>query len=153
MARGIPLDELVAKILQTCCKHVMSTDKFVSSSDARYQKYTAILNVTGLYTVFFLNTAVYRLAILMISTLLTKHNLLRFVHRRIFVIKRLKFDNACIDTCLATSDYVHHCIIGSPISKCKEKNKQLEVQLFHLPVSRYFLTVYYRRHFLIPRIT
>jgi len=59
----------------------------------RYQKYTVVLNVTVLYTVFLLDTAVYRLAVLTISTLLIKRNLLSFVH--IFHINRLKFGKTC----------------------------------------------------------
>ena len=75
-----------------------------------------------LYTVFLLNTAVYRLAVLTINTLPTKHNLLSFVH--IYVVNRLMFDKTCIGTSLATSDNLYHCIIGCAISKKQKKEKE-----------------------------
>jgi len=61
-----------------------------------------------------------------------------------------------IGTCRATNDNLYHCIIGSPISKSRErKKKQLKVQLFHIPIHyavyRYhgiFVTVYYCQAFL-----
>jgi len=68
------------------------------------------------------------LAILTISTLPTKHNLLSFVY-----INRLNFSKTCIGTCLATSDDLYHYITGSALIKeQRKKRKQLEVQLFHL---------------------
>ena len=90
-----------------------------------------ISNVTVLYAVFSFNIAIYRLAVLMISTLPTKHFLLSFVH--IFVINRLKFGKTCIGTCLATSDNLYQRIIASPISKSDKEKETIKSPTFHLP--------------------
>ena len=76
-----------------------------------------------LYTVFLLNTAVYHLAVLTISTLPTKHNLLSFVHT--FVINRLNFSKICIGTCIATSQPVPLYHRFSNIKEQRKKKKQV----------------------------
>jgi len=106
-----------------------------------------------------LNIAVYRLAVLTMSSPPTKHNLLSFMH--IFVINRLKFGKTCIDTCLSTSDNLYHCIISSPLSKSKERKRNNEQSNFFIyqEIRHYAgITVFFSqyviiRHFLIPHIT
>jgi len=87
-----------------------------------------------LYTVFLLNTSVYRLSVLTISTLSTQHNLLSFLH--IFVINRLKFGKTYIGTCLATKHYFYHCIVGCRISKSKERKRNNIRSPRFLPIKK-----------------